>query len=269
MFWLSLVILLVVALSLHFWSARQFQKRINNSIESLKVSASTNHPIDINTLPTLISKFAERATAQQHNTPKLIHIHQRGEIRMKPNASWQSFKADQYFSTYEPGFIWIAKIKMTPFISVTVVDSYVDRQGNLQARLFDSIPLTSATSPQLDQGELMRYIAELVWNPAAVLFNLDLHFTMLDDETAAASIGGSSVELSFNKSGDITRIFAPNRPRTVGTDSIPAPWEGKFFDYAQVGPYRVPKRGEVAWLLEEGIFTYWRGEIVEIKSVEI
>jgi len=115
----------------------------------------------------------------------------------------------------------------------------------------------------------MRYIAELVWNPAAILFNPELQFTMIDEETAAASVSDASAELSFDKSNDITRIFSPNRARTVGKNSIPTPWEGKFFEYTQVGPHRIPKHGEVAGLLEEGIFDYWHGEIIEIKPVEI
>ncbi len=268
MFWLGSTIVLLVLLSLHFWSKLQFQKRVDSAVVELNTDISI-YPVDIDTLPTRVREFAERATTGQQDIPTVIHVRQRGEIRMQPDAKWQSLTADQYFSVYKPGFIWLAKVKITPLIDIVVVDSFVKSEGYLTARLFGSIRLVSASGSGLDQGELIRYIAELVWNPAAILNNSQLQFTATDDNPVAVSIGQTSVGLFFDGQGDIVRIYAPDRPRTVGKDSIPTPWEGKFFDYSQIGPYRIPKHGEVAWLLEEDTFTYWRGEIIDIKPLDI
>jgi hypothetical protein len=244
MFWFGSIIVVLALVSLHFWSASQFKKHINNAIGDLKAGVSDG-PVDIKAIPALISNFAERAATGQRATPNVIHVRQHGEIRMQPDAKWQSFSADQYFSVYEPGFIWLAKAKIAPLMNVVVVDSYVKGEGYLTARLFGSLPLASATGSELDRGELMRYIAELVWNPAAIVNNPQLQFTMADNNTVSISIGQTNVNLFFDDQGDIVRIYAPDRPRTVGKDSAPTAWEGRFFDYTQVGPYRLPKGGEV------------------------
>ncbi len=222
--------------------------------------------VDVDTLPKPVRSYARRAIPEYQDTPEIMHIRQHGEIRMKPDSRWQTLTADQYFSVHEPGFFWLAKVKVAPLINIVVTDSYVNGDGYLTARLLGSIPLVSAVGAKLDQGELMRYIAELVWNPVAIFNNPHLQFTMIDDHTVTVNIDNASVDLFFDKHGDIVRIHAPDRPRTVGKDSVPTVWEGEFFDYTRIGAYRIPKRGEVAWLLEEGTFTYWRGEIIEIKQ---
>ena len=38
-----------------------------------------------------------------------------------------------------------------------------------------------------------------------------------------------------------------------------APWQGRFWKYAERAGMRVPLDGEVAWMLPEVAKTYWRG----------
>jgi hypothetical protein len=36
-------------------------------------------------------------------------------------------------------------------------------------------------------------------------------------------------------------------------------------NYGDVGGFRIPRAAEVSWLLPEGDFVYWRGEITAVQ----
>jgi hypothetical protein len=45
---------------------------------------------------------------------------------------------------------------------------------------------------------------------------------------------------------------------------VPTPWQGRFWNYDELGSMWVPLDGEVAWLLPEDAKPYWHGRITEI-----
>jgi hypothetical protein len=80
-------------------------------------------------------------------------------------------------------------------------------------------------------------------------------------ELSAASAGGPArVRLIF-EDGDIARIEADDRPRTAGRRIVPTRWEGCGGDYREIEGCHVPTRAAVIWLLDDGPFEYWRGEV--------
>ena len=65
----------------------------------------------------------------------------------------------------------------------------------------------------------------------------------------------------FDSDGLVDTVTAASRSRLVGKVSRPAPWQGRFWNYAWRDGMRVPQQGEVAWLLPGGASPYWRGRI--------
>ena len=189
---------------------------------------------------------------------------------MRPTDSFAPMESVQVISTQVPGFIWVARGRMGLPLPAVVVDSYLDGEGTLDARLLGSVPLAHVTGRDISRGELMRYLAELVWVPDALLNAPSLSWRELGDRTievsANAHHGRAAVRLLFDDAGDIAAIEADNRPRTIGRETVDAAWRGTFSDYQQFGRYRLPSKGEVSWMLDDGPFTYWRGEIVSYAS---
>jgi hypothetical protein len=130
---------------------------------------------------------------------------------------------------------------------VSVLDAYVAGQGVLEARLFGSVKLAYATTPDVARGELMRYLAELPWAPCAMLHNPHLRWCGIGPsamEVSAESPGGPArVRLVFEH-GDIVRIEADDRPRIVSGRLVPTPWGGRYLDYGEVNGWRTPTRAE-------------------------
>jgi hypothetical protein len=86
---------------------------------------------------------------------------------------WEPFTARQRVSTKRPGFVWDASISMPPGIPVRVVDAYVaGGMGSLAAvgvRAAGSWAALPGLAVDMARGELIRFFAEAVWYPTALL----------------------------------------------------------------------------------------------------
>lgn len=215
-------------------------------------------------IPGPVRRFATRNLETQPARPGRVVLEQRGSMRLKPNARWLPFTAEQWASETDVAFCWHARVKMAPLLTSVVEDAYEDGHGRLGVKMWGALPLAHEEGPQIDHGEIQRYLAELPWNPRALLANPALRFE--DGPEDAVRVWTKSpetyVDLHFDAAGDIVRTFSETRSR--GAEG-PAPWEGLFEDYGVLGGVRIPTRAKVAWLLPDGCFTYWRGEVVSFS----
>ena len=66
----------------------------------------------------------------------------------------------------------------------------------------------------------------------------------------------------FDAAGDIVAAEADDRPREAGGRFVPTGWRGEFSDYRDFDGIRLPAHAEVSWLLDDGPYTYFRGDLV-------
>lgn len=151
-----------------------------------------------------------------------------------------------------------------PLLSAHVLDCYVNGEGLLDTRLCGSWPLAQLTGPEVSKGELMRYLAELIWAPHAMLHNPELSWREIDATTVEVSArsahGPARVRLVFDNS-DIIRMEADDRPRAAGRRIVPTRWQGSCSGYREIGGCRIPTEAVVSWLLDGEPFEHWRGKI--------
>jgi hypothetical protein len=183
---------------------------------------------------------------------------------------WSSFRSSQRTVTRRPGFVWDALIWMTPGVPIRVHDAYVAGEGILQAKLFGMLPVASTRgTPELAEGELMRFLAESTWYPTALLPSQGVEWKPVDDRAARVTLrdGAASVtlEFRFQEDGLIDTVRAEARGRGVGREVVPTPWLGRFWDYAVRDGARVPLQGEVAWVVEGKAEPYWRGRLTKLR----
>lgn len=175
-----------------------------------------------------------------------------------------AFRARETMSTVAPGFVWRAV--MAPLGSISVADHFVEGKGGLEARLFGAIRVARATeSDSIDQGEMLRYLAELPWNPDAILTNRRLEWSVLDARTLKVAAGNGSkrgeVTFTLDEDGFVKNASAPSRLYLGHQGSEYRPWWGRFWNYQLMHGRRLPRDGEVAWVLDGEDFIYWRGRI--------
>lgn len=176
---------------------------------------------------------------------------------------WKPFTSEQRVITRRPGFDWDARIMMLPGVPVHVHDAYVAGEGILRGALFGLVPVVNmAGTPEMARGELLRFFAEAVWYPTALLPSQGVRWQAVDDTSAHATLADGAVAVTllfrFNADGLIDTVYAEALDRVADGKTVSAPWQGRFWNYAERDGMRVPLNGEVAWLLPEGTKTYFR-----------
>lgn len=233
-------------------------------------SRSAYDASEIVDLPAPVRRYF--ATVLQSGVPhaRSAHVSTEGVFLMDVDAgTWTPFTAQQLVTTSPPGFDWSARMPVFPGVDVLVRDSYVEGVGRLHAAIGGLVTVArTGGSPSAAEGELLRYLAEAVWVPTALLPRHGVKWTAIDGGRALATLTDRSTSVSlefrFGANGLVTEIYSPARPRIVGDRVLPTPWLGRWSHYERRQGMLVPTTGEVAWLLPEGALSYWRGRLVDV-----
>jgi hypothetical protein len=220
-------------------------------------------------LPAPVARYLHFALPVGAVRAREARIRWTGEFRMRPDGAWAPFTAEQAFTIHPPGFVWDARIRMLPLVPVRVRDAYRAGRGSMLGRVAGLVPVVDeAGTPEMAQSALARWLGEAAWFPTALLPGGSVRWEAVDDSTARAVATDGAVSASadfhFAPDGAIARMTAL-RWRDVDGTAVLTPFEGVYEDYARVAGVRVPRRAEVAWLLPEGRFAYWRGRPVEVR----
>ena len=251
-----------------WWQASRFEAEIGAMVETVQRAAppAANLPA----LPPIVSAFALRNGGAVGRTGA-IHLKHRARLTIDRVREPSDIAAEQWLSPVEPAMAWVGRGSMSG-LPVTVIDSFANGSGRLEARLAGTFTVAGGSGRDFDKGELQRYLSELPVHPDAILNNGALSWRQLDPTTvevsARSATGSASATFSFDQAGDIVGLVATDRPMSQGAGTVPTPWIGSFSDYRQMGGYRIPAHGEVGWLLDDGLFTYWRGDIIAYEAVQ-
>lgn len=270
-----LVVIVVVGLggSLFYggWQWRATTAEAVYRLQTSRVSpaGSAYDEAEIAGLPAPVQRYFKRTLRQGQLLPAGARILHEGQFRMRESEDgWRPFVSTEVFSASPPGFVWDARIRMAPGLTVNVRDSYVDGAGAMRGEVLGLFPVVNAHgSPELAAGALQRYLAEAVWYPPALLPSRGVEWTAIDDSTARATLKDGattvSIEFRFNAGGEITSAFTPARYREVKGKYEPTPWEGRFADYEERSGLWIPLEAEVEWQLPGRRLPYWQGRITE------
>ena len=218
-------------------------------------------------LPTPVVRYFEFALTPGQHMIDGARIDWEGEFSIRPRR-WSAFAATQRYRVRPPGFVWDARIRVVPAVSVLVRDAYVDHEGSLRAAVGGMIDLANEHgTPDLAAGELLRYLGEAVWYPTALLPCAGVKWRSLDDHSANATLSDGTTTVSMNvdfaPSREITQLTAL-RPREVNGTSVLTAWVAHLADYSLRSGMQVPGSGDAEWTLSTGPLPYWRGRLVNV-----
>ncbi|HET9985710.1 MAG TPA: DUF6544 family protein [Longimicrobiales bacterium] len=220
-------------------------------------------------LPAPVARYFAFALPEGRPPIRAARIRWTGEFQLRPGGGWSPFTAEQRFTTSPPGFVWDAAIRMLPLVPVRVRDSYIAGEGRMLGRIGGVVPVVGeGGTPEMAAGALARWLGEAAWFPTALLPGENVRWEPVDDSTARATVtdGPTSVsaEFHFGPGGEPTRMTAL-RYRDVNGTGVLTPFEGRYGDFGRREGVMIPLSAEVAWLLPEGRFPYWRGRPAEIE----
>ncbi|CAN5366324.1 hypothetical protein BH23BAC1_BH23BAC1_20390 [soil metagenome] len=220
-------------------------------------------------LPYPVQKWLQRSQIIGKNKINTVHLFQSGSMKIKPEGSWIPVRAEQYFTVDTPGFLWIADVKASPFIPMVGKDKYLAGNGHMEIKALSLIPVVNSRGKEIDQGTMVRFLAEMIWFPSAALNNY-ITWEEIDDYQAKAIFTYGDISASgifiFNEEGDVVGFEAQryyNRKEGATLET----W------YINIDPdsiqefegIKIPVRSEVTWKFKEGDFTWYK---LEISNVE-
>lgn len=265
----------IVAVTLVYGSRRwqAATKALQTTLEAsrLPIRPTTYDARELHGLPAPVQRYFRAALEDGQPIVSAIRVEHTGTFNLSETGEhWKPFTSTQYVSTKPPGFVWDARIALMPAVAVRVHDAYVAGQGLLHAKLIGLVPLVhQRDTPEMAEGQLMRFLAEAAWYPTALLPSQGVRWAAVDEASARATLqdGDNTLTLlcRFKANGLIEAVRAEARGRIVAGAVIPTPWEGRWSSYELRDSMRIPLQGEVAWLLPEGPKPYWRGRITWLR----
>ncbi len=264
----------IVAIALAYGSSRwqSLTGKMHVRLESarLPIVPRTYDSRELSGLPSPVQSYFRAVLVDGQPMVAAVSVEHVGTFNMSETGdNWNPFTSTQRVITRRPGFDWEGRIEIMPGLTVRVHDAYVAGEGILHATLFGLWSLVQVRgTPEVAQGELMRFFAEAAWYPTALLPSQGVRWEAMDDVSARATLrdGETTVTLlfRFGENGLIESVRAEERARTVGDKVFPTPWEGRWNRYELRHGMRIPLEGEVAWMLPGGPRPYWRGRIASL-----
>jgi hypothetical protein len=269
----SLAVILAVAVA---YGAIRWESGTQEMRAHIEASRVQTHPQvvdfrELEGLPTPVQRFFRTVLKDGQPIVAAISVEHTGTFNLSETAEqWKPFTSTQRVVTNRPGFDWDARISIMPGLPVHVHDAYVAGEGIMHAAVLGLVSMVNQRGTgDLAQGELMRFFAEAVWYPTALLPSQGVLWNAVDDHSARATLKDGDLSLTllfrFNQDRLIDTVRAEARGRMVDATTVPVPWQCRFWNYEIRDGMRVPLEGEGVWLLPEGANPYFHGCITKLS----
>ncbi|GHN00313.1 hypothetical protein WSM22_18020 [Cytophagales bacterium WSM2-2] len=248
-----------------------FDQRVNAEIKTLKAEARHSGEVitedHLVSLPKPVKQWMITSGVVGKKYPSQVHIIQKGELRQEKNGAWSGFHAKQYFSLEPPAFVWTADIHINSLFELKGRDKLEKGKGNMLIKGDSFFPIANSSGKEIDQGSLLRYLAEISWFPQASLQNY-MTWEEIDATHARAfmTYGSTSVSgvFTFGPNGLPVLFEAKRYGDFKGKFSLET-WSVKTTAYRTFQGVTVGSSNEVTWKLSSGDFTWLKLELTSLE----
>jgi hypothetical protein len=197
-----------------------------------------------------------------------VRLTQTGQIQAAVGQPWLPLRAEQHFSVQPPGFVWQAVVPARALPLLRAKDSFFGGRGRMLITAAGLVPMVDATGPEFDQGEMLRFLSEMMWFPTAFL-GANVSFAPVDDGSTRVSLthaGRTATGTIFvDDDGKMTRIEADRYyAGESGTPSLQR-WSTPVDEYGEFNGLRIPVRARAVWNLPGGDLEYIRVTITQVR----
>ena len=269
----SIAIILLLTLGISHAANHKFNQQVEAEVKNLFApyqgitKSSRIEQADLEGLPPTVQRwltFSQVVGKESISTARSKHS---AVLQLKRDQGWMRAESEQYNTIEQPGFIWKAKITAAPFIHIVGRDKYVDGRGNMLIKALSLATVADSRGEEIDQGSLLRYLAEIVWMPTAALSDY-IQWEEIDDFNAKAtmSYGGISAWgiFTINEQGEVIAFEAERYGEFNGQYSMEV-WSIALSQYREFSGIKIPTIGEVTWKLADGDFNWYNFELIEME----
>lgn len=268
--WGTLANGIILVFSLIGYANLQFEKESISATKKMLsqqfATAANIRQQDISQLPAPVQRWLTISGILDKTATQTVRLKQKGEMLLKPGGRWVPFKATQYFTVPDPGFIWTTRVLLFPMVYISGRDKLIHGKAQMEMRLLSMIRLVNEKdNSRLDSSSMIRFLAETCWFPSAALQSW-MKWESIDSLSARATLQYADITVSgifnFNEAGDLVR-FAANRYRDVNA-TTPEQWVVEMMEHKSFDGIRVPYKCKATWKLPDGDFTWLRLELTDL-----
>src|SRR6266571_2819995 len=261
------VLLLVVSAN-----SLRFGRRVAREARAMWGSPTEPRAIDrerLGELPPPVRRYLVRAVGARTVAVRTVRLRHGGTFRPKLDGAWLPIRGDEYFAADPPGFVWWGRTRIAPGVWVEARDRSVGGVGNMLVSAESTFTLADSKGPGMDQGALLRLLAEMPWVPTALFDDRYVTWTAVNDRRAGAKLRVSGREVvgvfGFGTDGLIT-AFTADRHRDLGAgESVLTPWSGQYSDYREIEGILVPHDVVVSWQVDGQSIPYARFSVERLE----
>ena len=260
-------ILILIILSI---ASLRFQKLASTETANL-VNAASDDRYEISEdmvtgLPTIVQRWLRNAHVIGSYMPSSVYVRQHGSMRTSVDGGWLPFDAEQTFTIDPPGFVWTANIHTKFMVDIVGRDKFENGKGNMLIKAASLIPIANSSGKEIDQGTMIRYLAEIAWFPQAALSDY-LDWKEIDAHHARVVMNYGDVTASgtytFNDNG-LPIGFEAERYGDFNGKFSKETWSVKTTGFAYFDGLPIGNSSEVTWKLKEGDFTWLKLTLDEV-----
>lgn len=270
----GLVILVLLVMFASMIAHYQFSQSVNKEVDTFYGVVENKHEVvrqtDLNGLPRPVQNWLQYSQIVGKERIVSSRTKQEVSMRLKENQPWMKALVEQYFRTDEPGFIWAVDIRMAPLLHIVGRDNYIEGRGNMLIKLLSLKTVANGRGKEIDQGALLRYLAETVWFPTAAL-NEYIQWEGIDTNSAKATMSYKGVTASgvftYNEKGEVLS-FVAQRYGDFDGEYRKETWSCTMTEYKEFNGLIVPSQGDITWKLKTGDLHWYHFEVKEMEYNE-
>jgi hypothetical protein len=262
---------ILVAILLVFANANvQFIQRSKTVTQTIISNTATEYITItqemVSGLPEPVQRWMKRSNVIDRQCKNIVSVKQNGFLRSSVDADWMPFSAQQVFTVDPPAFVWTAKVKAS-VLDIAAMDRYENGRGNMLVKPLYIYTSADEAGPEIDQGSLVRYLAEIQWFPQAAV-SKHIRWQPLDQYHAKATMSYMDASAtgiySFDKDGNITAFEAERFGKFNGAYNKEK-WLVSTTRFKVLNDVLTGTESEVTWKLKDGDFTWLKLEITSIE----
>jgi hypothetical protein len=265
---IAIVVILIFGLAIFFM--HRFERQFLNDVGlALKPSPQPSNrlivPADLAHLPEPVRNYLIHAGVVGKPLVHNFYLMFDGEMREK-GKDWFSFRSRQY-DLIDPGTrLFFMKAKMFA-ITVPGYHAYGNGKASMDIKLFGIIPVVSHHEKELFKTETVTFLNDVCLFAPSALIGQQFQWEKRDDLSATVIYRSGEISvratLYFNTSHELVNFESDDRMALPGMTtyrfSTPAS------NYKKINGYMLPTYGETIWHYPDGLFTYGKFRLKEVK----
>jgi hypothetical protein len=251
-------------------NALRFGVRVGREVQALwptQPSAAAIEHDRLSQLPAPVRRYLAKAIARDRRAVTTMQLTHGGTFRPKLDGTWLRIHGNQYIRANPPAFVWWGRVRVAPGVWIDARDRFESGRGNMLVMMDSTFTLADSSGSSINQGALLRLLAEMVWLPTAFLERC-ISWQPIDDRRAQARLGADDLEVAGTfefGTDDLPAGFRAQRYRDLGGGKAElTDFYGTMSDYREVDGLLVPHLLVAHWKVGDEFVPYARFAVEHI-----